>query len=171
MRRSQLLIVLNAIEDVHYPQYALLTYLLARGLPTAEGAWLGATTLGAVDEGYQFVALPRGTPTYFDWNDVVLNAIGSAFGILIAVMFARHGAEGTLVSRRRVLMVVAAGVVVAVLVAPPALSPFFDVTPGGRQFHKMAAWEGVAVVSALWWGVRYLVERTSPRAAPTLPTT
>ena len=168
---AQMLIVLNAVEDVHYPQYALLTYLLARGLPTVEGAWLGGTLLGAVDEGYQFVALPRGTPTYFDWNDVVLNAIGSAFGVMIAVMFARHGADETTVSRRRMIVVAVVGVVVALVLAPPALSPFFEVTAGGRRFHKMAAWESMAVISALWWGVRYLVDRALSRAAPTFPAT
>ena len=79
-------IVVNAIESIHYPQYALIAVLLARSGFGLEPAWLGATLLGAVDEGYQAVALPRGAPDYFDWNDVLLNGIGAAFGALIVVM-------------------------------------------------------------------------------------
>jgi hypothetical protein len=165
---AQMLIVLNGVEDVHYPQYALMAYVLARGLPTLEGAWLGSTILGGVDEGYEFVALPRGTPGYFDWNDVVLNAIGSAFGIVIAVMFARRSDAPELLSRRGTIIVVCAVAAAAAILAPPMVKPFFDVTPGGRRFHRMQAWEGVAVVSALWCGVRYLVARAGGRGAPNL---
>jgi hypothetical protein len=168
---AQMLIVLNGVEDVHYPQYALLTCVLARGLPTLEGAWLGGTILGAVDEGYQFLALPRGTPGYFDWNDVVLNAIGSAFGIVIAVMLVRRSSQGELLSRRRALLIACAAVAAAIILAPPILRPFFDVTPGGRRFHKMAGWEAMAVVAALWSGVRYLVARAASERSPNLLTT
>jgi len=167
---AQMLIVLNGVEDVHYPQYALLTYALARGLPTLEAAWLSGTILGAVDEGYQFVALPRGTPGYFDWNDVVLNAIGSAFGIVIAVMFVRRSRE-ELLSRRRALLIACAAVAAVIILAPPILRPFFDVTPGGRRFHRMAGWEAMAVVAALWSGVRYLVARAASDGSPNLLTT
>jgi hypothetical protein len=165
---AQLLIVLNAVEDVHYPQYALLSFLLARGLPTTEGAWIGATALGIVDEGYQFVALPRGRPTYFDWNDVVLNGIGAAFGALIVVRLLKATTEPTIISRKHMLTVAAAAIVVAVILAPPIMSPFFEVTPGGRHFHRMGGSEAIVVVSLLWWGVRYLVGRASA-AGPTRP--
>jgi hypothetical protein len=167
---AQMLIVLNGVEDVHYPQYALLTYALARGLPTLEGAWLSGTILGAVDEGYQFVALPRGTPGYFDWNDVVLNAIGSEFGIVIAVIFVRRGRE-ELLSNRRALLIACVAIAAAVILAPPILRPFFDVTPGGRRFHRMAGWEALAVVAALWSAVRYLVARAASAGSPNLPAT
>jgi hypothetical protein len=163
---AQMLIVLNGVEDVHYPQYALLAFVLARGLPTLEGAWLGATILGAADEGYQFVALPRGTPGYYDWNDVALNAIGSAFGVLIAVMFARRLVRVELLPRRWLLLIVSAALVAAIVAAPPVFRPFYDVTPGGRRFHNMAGWEALAVVAAVWWGVRYLVTRAVSRGAP-----
>jgi hypothetical protein len=165
---AQMLIVLNGVEDVHYPQYALLAYTLARGLPGLEAAWLGATFLGAVDEGYQFVALPRGTPAYFDWNDVVLNAIGSAFGIVVAIMLARRVLDREPLSRRGVLLIVCAGLVTAMIVAPPVFRPFSDITPGGRRFHNMASWEALTVVAMIWWGVRYLVARTVSRGAPNL---
>jgi hypothetical protein len=163
---AQMLIVLNGVEDVHYPQYALLTYVLARGLPTLEGAWLGGTILGALDEGYQFVALPRGTPGYFDWNDVVLNAIGSAFGIVIAVMFVRRCGARELVSRRQALLIACAALGAAMVLAPPMVGPFFDVTPGGRRFHRMPAPEAIAVACALWYGVRYLAARARPAGSP-----
>ena len=166
---AQMLIVLNAVEDVHYPQYALLMFLLGRGMANLEGAWLSTAALGAVDEGYQFVALPRGTPTYFDWNDVVLNAIGASFGVLALIMLSRADAERPLLSSRWMLAVMLLGLVGALVLAPPTLSPFFDVTPGGRRFHKMPASEGVAVVCLLWWGVRYLAKRSASGAGPTRP--
>ena len=168
---AQFLIVLNGVEDVHYPQYALLAYVAARGLPSLEAAWAGATLLGAVDEGYQYVALPRGTPAYYDWNDVVLNAIGSALGILIAVVWARRAVRTDLLPRRWLLLIVCAGITAAVIVAPPVFRPFFDVTPGGRRFHNMAGWEALTVVAGLWWGVRYFVTRAISRRAPNFPAT
>lgn len=167
---AQMLIVVNAIEDVHYPQYALLMILLGRGLVTIEGGWLGATALGAVDEWHQFVALPRGTPTYFDWNDVVLNAIGAAFGVIALIILWRGDADRPCVSSRLAVAATLLAVVLAFILGPPRMSPFFDVTPGGRRFHKMPASEAVAVVCLLWWGVRYLANRLASGAGPTRPT-
>jgi hypothetical protein len=168
---AQMLIVLNAVEDVHYPQYALLMVLLGRGMATIEGAWLGTTMLGAVDEGHQFIALPRGTPTYFDWNDVVLNAIGASFGVLVLVIAWPTDADRPALSHRSAVVATLTAVVAALIVGPPHLSPFYDVTPGGRRFHNMPAFEAVAVVSLLWWGVRYLAGRLSSGAAPNRPAT
>jgi hypothetical protein len=42
---------------------------------------------------------------------------------------------------------------VALFVARPVWSPFFDATPGGRLFHKVAASEAVFVLALLWWAV------------------
>src|SRR5207253_11469368 len=63
-----------------------------------------------------------------------------------------------------ILTLAVGAVAAAVVLAPPFVSPFFEVTPGGRRFHKMAASEAIAVVALLWWGVRYLVGRASEAA-------
>src|SRR4051812_8094181 len=77
----QHVMLVASIENVHYPQFALLALALLRCGMSLETAWASTTAMGAVDELYQYLELPRGTPSYFDWNDVVLNAMGAAFGI------------------------------------------------------------------------------------------
>jgi hypothetical protein len=142
------LIVVNAVENIHYPQYALLMVLLTYGLGDLELSWIAATTLGAIDEGYQALALPRGAPDYFDWNDVVLNGIGAAFGALAMLAFMRSAVRrpsdrfwntkwATLTS----------GLALAAYFDPPVWSPFFETTPGGRLFHRLAASEAVFLLT------------------------
>ncbi|MGH9386943.1 MAG: VanZ family protein [Vicinamibacterales bacterium] len=156
---AQRLIVVASIENIHYPQYALLLWALARGLPSVESAWLVATGLGALDEAYQYVALPRGTPDYFDWNDVLLNAIGATFGVVIMLMLGRVRGERSPFYARAVLVTAVAVVVVAFIVDPPVLSPFYTHTPGGRPFHKLSAAEAAIVSAALWAAVRSFERR------------
>jgi hypothetical protein len=148
------------IEDIHYPQYAILSFLLARGLPQIDLAWLGATALGVVDEGYQFLALPRGRPTYFDWNDVVLNGIGAAAGIAIVLALTRFRVwrvSSGLVAGISAIVTCA----IAFVLAPPALSPFYTYSPSGLRFHKLEASEAVIVLALLGWGVRWLGTKTA----------
>lgn len=143
------LIVVNAVESIHYPQYALIVLLLARAGSGLEAAWLGGTVLGAVDEGYQAVALPRGAPGYFDWNDVVLNGIGAAFGVLLVLAFSRMGRRTEIRSAATRGAIVLAAVVIAALLSPPVWSPFLEATPGGRMFHRLAASEALVVLAAV----------------------
>jgi hypothetical protein len=157
---SQVLIVVAGIENVHYPQYALLAYLIARGLGNAEGGWLWATGLGVVDEAYQWLVLPRGTVSYLDWNDIALNGIGAAFGVVMIVALSPDAGR-RIVPGRVALVLGLACLVGAAILAPPAFSPFFSETPGGRRFHLMAASEGVSVLALLWWGVRRLLSRAT----------
>ena len=143
-------IVVNAIESIHYPQYALMAVLLARSGLGFEPAWLGATLLGAADEGYQAVALPRGAPDYFDWNDVLLNGIGAAFGVLIALMAGSAAVQrGRLSSTARWTGVTLA-LAVAFVANPPVWSPFLEGTPGGRLFHRLSASEAMAVLAIVY---------------------
>ena len=89
-----------------------------------EPAWLGATLLGAVDEGYQAVALPRGAPDYFDWNDVLLNGIGAAFGALIVVMTGFAVMQNGRVPSVARWGGVALAIAIAFVTNPPVWSPF-----------------------------------------------
>ena len=161
-------IVLNAVENIHYPQYALIFVLLARAGIGLETGWLAATVLGAIDEGYQAVALPRGAPDYFDWNDVVLNGIGAAFGVVLVLAFTRfadRSRDGRAFRRR--WAVTAAAVVIAGLLAPPVWSPFWVTTPGDRVFHPLAASEASVVLAAIhalvgWVQRRVVAYRVPP---------
>ena len=164
MAVAQGLLVVVSIENIHYPQYALLLWALARALPSVESAWLITVGLGIVDEGYQFVAQTRGTPGYFDWNDVVLNAIGACLGVVVTLALTSAVPRARL--RARTAVVVAAGLIaIAFVLDPPVLSPFFSFTPGGRAFHRVSATEAAVVVAALWAGVR------ASLSAPNLPAT
>jgi hypothetical protein len=140
------LIVVNAVESIHYPQYALLVLLLAPAVRDLEIAWIVATILGAIDEGYQATFLPRGAPDYFDWNDVVLNAIGAAIGVVIVLTFAKIARQPLRRSWHVRWAIAAAVIVIALVLAPPTWSPFFEATPGGRLFRRLAASEGLAVL-------------------------
>jgi hypothetical protein len=153
-------IVLNAVESIHYPQYAVILMLLARAGIGLEASWLAATVLGAIDEGYQAVALPRGAPDYFDWNDVVLNGIGAAFGVVLVLAFTRF-ADSSRDGRafRMRWAVTAAAVVIAALLAPPIWSPFWVTTPGDRMFHALSASEATVVLAAVYALVVWLDRR------------
>jgi hypothetical protein len=148
------IIVVNAVESIHYPQYALVTWLVARAGTRLETAWLAGTALGAIDEGYQAVALPRGAPDYFDWNDVVLNGIGAAFGILLVLAFTRP-ADGRPTFRPAGLRwtIVITAIVIAGILSPPIWSPFFELTPGGREFHRLAASEAIVILAGIYASV------------------
>jgi hypothetical protein len=143
-------IVVNAVESIHYPQYALLVLLLAPAVRDLEIAWIVATILGAIDEGYQAMFLPRGAPDYFDWNDVVLNAIGAAIGVVIVVTFSKIARDRLRRSLGVRVAITTAVIVIAFVLAPPAWSPFFDATPGGRLFHRLAASEALVVLTVVY---------------------
>jgi hypothetical protein len=115
------------------------------------------------------VALPRGTPTYYDWNDVVLNAIGASFGVLITLMLWNTARQRPLLPSRWMIVSGVVVVTAAILVAPASLVPFFTITPGGRRFHKVSAPEALAVTMLLWAGVRYLATRPASTPTPYAP--
>ncbi|HYN06457.1 MAG TPA: hypothetical protein VES67_03610 [Vicinamibacterales bacterium] len=158
------LIVVNAVETIHYPQYALLMVLLARGLANLELSWIAATLLGALDEGYQAVALSRGAPDYFDWNDVVLNGIGAALGTLVVLAFiraaGRHPTERFWNTKWATLTT---GLALAAYFDPPVWSPFFEATPGGRLFHRLAASEALFVLTFVYGLILALQYRVTER--------
>ncbi|MFN8641672.1 MAG: hypothetical protein U0802_08465 [Candidatus Binatia bacterium] len=76
---------MSNVELIHLPQFALqAALLLAVGLPPRL-AWSGAVIAGAVDETYQHLVICAGVPdTYFDWSDIVLNAIGATWAVVLA---------------------------------------------------------------------------------------
>ncbi len=74
-----------ASETVHFLQYAILALpiLALTGRVTDTLAW--ATLLGTLDEGYQYFVLNRHWEVYLDFNDIVLDLLGAAIGVLIAL--------------------------------------------------------------------------------------
>ena len=156
---AQKTLLVSSIENIHYPQYALMAFLLGQGGLTAEVTWLVATALGVVDEAHQWLFMPRGTFKYLDWNDIFLNAIGAAFGVIVLRLRAAR-AESAVVRARVGATVIGVGLAAALLVAPPT-APFFRTTPWGVRYHVLSAPEGIALVGLVWLGVRYVVRRSA----------
>lgn len=71
-----------ATELVHFPQYAILAILLFPLSWRFTDTLFWATLLGALDEAYQYFYLAPLRTDYYDFNDVVLNFLGAAFGLV-----------------------------------------------------------------------------------------
>jgi hypothetical protein len=157
---AQNLLLVASIENIHYPQYALLAILLGRSGLSLEASWMTSTLAGIVDESYQFLFLHRGTFSYLDWNDITLNAIGAGFGIVFLLWNRVDGSPQPLWPRRTVAAVVSVCLLGALIAAPPHVAPFFRTTPTlGLRYHVMAASEGVAAIAVLWFGLRLFLAR------------
>ena len=157
---QQNLLVSN-VELIHLPQFGLLAaLLLIAGLPP-QLAWVVATLAGALDEGYQRLVIYGALPgVYFDWNDIVLNAIGAAWTVALA--YGGRPDPATAGQRRALrlgLLALLLGFAVALVLAPPRLSPH-DTFPywrpsmrramTGFDYHVMSASEGLAGLLLLW---------------------
>ena len=95
------------IEVIHYPQYALVAVLLAAALDAdRQRRWLLevvliSALLSVIDEAWQYFHSMK-PAQYFDFNDLVLNQIGTLAGLLWYYGFPRGGrVEAT--RRRRLL--------------------------------------------------------------------
>ena len=75
-------LVVNNIERVHYPQYALLALLLGLSLRNEMLIFFVTTFFGFMDEFLQFAMDPMKT-NYLDFNDIVLNILGAAAGVVL----------------------------------------------------------------------------------------
>jgi len=69
------------IEMVHLPQYAILAVLFYPLTQRLSDAMILATAGGILDEGWQYFYLHGHWGTYYDVNDVILNAIGAGMGV------------------------------------------------------------------------------------------
>lgn len=81
-----ILFVVN-IEVVHFFQYALFVLLCYPLTLNYNQTLLISTLAGALDEAYQYFYLSPKRTDYFDFNDVVINLIGVALGLIIIKIF------------------------------------------------------------------------------------
>jgi VanZ family protein len=69
------------IESIHFPQYAVLALpVFAITMSFLDSIFL-IVLLGAIDEAYQYFVFHNWK--YLDFNDIVLNLVGAAIGLLI----------------------------------------------------------------------------------------
>lgn len=92
-------------EYLHYPQYALLAWLIARFADPDRSRWpfgpilLATTLLGIADEVLQYTWITTSYSNYLDFNDFLLNLLGG-FGGLMAYYGFRRAPERTVIHRQ-----------------------------------------------------------------------
>lgn len=79
---SSAMLICTNVESVHYPQYAILGYLMRSLIDGDMSALLACNFVGMGDELVQYVLNPHYTK-YLDFNDMVLNLIGVMAGIIL----------------------------------------------------------------------------------------
>jgi hypothetical protein len=77
----------NNVELVHYPQYFPEGIALAALTLTPAEALAWIVIFGGLDEGYQYWVLFHSRPTLFDFNDIYMDLLGGAAGIVLATVF------------------------------------------------------------------------------------
>lgn len=164
---QQFLLVSN-IELIHFPQFALIAGLLiVAGLPP-ELAWLGGVTAGIIDETYQHLVVYAGMPNvYWDVNDMLLNAIGAAWAVVLMTAGAASARTDGVGTRNRGLWTAAALAAIAALVwlDPPRFSPLLKPAATGRQYRVLSAAEGLGLILVVWGLVHWACGSRSRRAA------
>ncbi len=75
-------LIVNNIERIHFPQYAVLSLILGWSLRNEMLIFFTSSFAGFVDEFMQYVMDPnRGN--YLDFNDIVFNMLGAALGVAL----------------------------------------------------------------------------------------
>lgn len=132
-------------EAFHYPQYALLAWLIARALDPQHrrriaGRVLFWTTLaGSLDELLQYLWITADYSHYFDFNDVLVNLVGAAAGVLLYLGSAPAAARAPAATPRlelAVSAVIALALAAALVQGRLQPAPPYDLPPGG--LHRVA---------------------------------
>lgn len=77
-----ILLVVN-VEIIHFVQYLVLAILLFPLLNNYRDTLFFATLFATADEAYQYLVLAPLRTDYFDFNDVIIDLIGAALGLLL----------------------------------------------------------------------------------------
>lgn len=82
----KVLFVMN-IESIHFMQYGIFAILCFPLIGNFTQTLIWSTLAGAFDEAYQYFYLAPERTDYFDWNDVIINLIGAALGLLVLKIY------------------------------------------------------------------------------------
>ncbi|MEM6317865.1 MAG: VanZ family protein [Bacteroidota bacterium] len=77
-----MLLVVN-VEIIHFIQYGVLAILMMPLFENYGDTLFFATVLAVLDEGYQYFVLAPLRTEYFDFNDIIIDLIGAAMGLLL----------------------------------------------------------------------------------------
>jgi len=76
------ILIVNNIERIHFPQYAVLSLILGLSLRNEMLIFFTSSFAGFVDEFMQYIMDPnRGN--YLDFNDILFNMLGAALGVAL----------------------------------------------------------------------------------------
>lgn len=179
------------IEIIHFPQYLILALLIFALTGSFLDTMILATAVGIVDEGYQYFYLHRHWGVYFDFNDVVLNAIGVGMGLTalfvlqpypIACRRGKKIAALALVTIAIGLILGAAGAIrttraedpnsrVISLTRCPPSDVIWHTTRWGKKYHVLSPEWGLAITAALVVFYGALGAARSPRPSLLTPAT
>jgi hypothetical protein len=141
----------SANEYFHYPQYALLAWLVARSLDPRRQRWIAGralfwtTLLGAADELLQYLWITTRYSHYFDVNDVLVNFLAAAAGVLLHYRPAKRTEVDTARSSPATAEVATAvvltlGIGAALSTGRLQLEPQTHVPPGGLAADPGGRW-------------------------------
>jgi hypothetical protein len=127
-------------ETLHYPQYALLAILIARALDPDHRLLIAGRVLfwtalaGGVDELLQYLWITASYSHHFDFNDVLVNLVAAAAGVLLWIG-AAPGVVRTPARPPMTELAVATALALVLAIALAAgriqVSPPHDLAPGG----------------------------------------
>lgn len=88
-------LIISPIEVIHFPQYAILSFLLVLTVDPEKNKmpfasilfWV--TLLGIMDETNQYFYFTRNYTQYYDFNDFFLNEVGASLGLLLYYGFGK----------------------------------------------------------------------------------
>ena len=177
----------NNTELVHYPQYIVegAVLLVLTLSPLESLAWV--TIFGGLDETFQYAVLHSGWGIPLDFNDIYMDVLGGALGIVLATVFLNTSA-----TRKRVQLGAGSFLILAMLAAGAVLLAsgkmllvkdennhqywfalsrmkhvgfwFFDETWGPHVFHTMLPLEGIGVILATLASFAFLDSRIRIKA-------
>ena len=150
-------LVIYASERIHYPQYAILTWIAYKAIGAPVPAALFSFVVGYIDEGYQhWVLYAKQSIAYFDWNDIVLNLLG----VLSALVLLPQGTIRKVRYRKMVvatiLWILAMGVLVIWLNPDPVLmrahkdTSFWLTSNIKTHYHVLNTLEGTILLGVMW---------------------
>ena len=128
-------------EYAHYPQYALLAWLVARAMDPQRTLWyvgrvlFWTTLLGMADELLQYLWITTSYSDYLDFNDMVTNLVAAAAGTLLYYGTAALSHQPD--QRRKPVLESAVAIAVTLLVVTSLLTgravqtPAAKIPPGG----------------------------------------
>lgn len=149
---AQRWLLVTNIELIHFPQFALIAALFAAAGVGPRAAFALGTLAGVLDETYQHLVLYAGVPnTYFDINDILLNAIGAAWGVCLFAA-AELAAAGPLWPRLRpygMAALAAAGAVALALVVDPPDDTLLRPAATRRMYRVLSLGEGLVGIAAV----------------------